>query len=42
MKKAKNKISMQIKIWMKLHTMEKAEYAKSDAPKFTPSNAKPK
>jgi len=42
MEKAESKRSMQIKTWMKLHTMEKAEYAKSDAPKLTPSNTKAK
>jgi exoribonuclease R len=42
MEKAENKRSKQIKTWMKLHTMEKAEYAKSDAPKLTPSNTKAK
>jgi hypothetical protein len=42
MEKAESKRSKQIKTWMKLHTMEKAEYAKSDAPKLTPLNTKAK
>lgn len=33
---------MQIKTWKKIPTIEKAEYAKSDAPKLTPSNTNAK
>ena len=35
-------IPCNIKKWKKILTMEKAEYAKSDAPKLTPSNTNAK